>query len=134
MVVIALAAGAEGIVWYDFKDDGLDVAYNEHNFGLVHHEEYLLAPKPAYVAYAHLIAALRGRELLRQEVTPDGLWKTTFEGKGSSLDILFTAEPDQVLTVRVPPGARVEDMFGQPVPAGAEIDVTSDPIFVIAEQ
>jgi len=130
MMVVALTSGTKLIVWYDFKDDGLDLTYNENNFGLVHHQDYLLAPKPAYAAYAHLVASLRGRKLADQQVTPDGLWRTTYRGDNGSVTILFTAEQGQRLPFRVPDKAQVEDMFGQPIAAQGQIEVTWDPVFV----
>jgi hypothetical protein len=131
MMVVALTSGAKLIVWYDFKDDGLDLVYNENNFGIVHHQDYLLAPKPAYVAYAHLIERLRGRKLADQQATPEGLWQTTYSGEGGSLTILFAAAEGQHIPFRLPLGARAEDMFGQPVTAAGQIDVTWDPVFVL---
>jgi hypothetical protein len=38
------------VFWYDFKDDGLKRDYNENNFGVVHHQKFNCAPKPAAVA------------------------------------------------------------------------------------
>lgn len=131
-MVIALANGAQGVVWYDFKDDGLSLTYNEHNFGLVHHQEYLLAPKPAYVAYAHLIASVRGLRLENQELTSEGLWKTTYLAGGKSLTILFSEELEKRILVPVPTGARVEDMFGRSLASDGQIEVGPDPIFVFA--
>ena len=42
-------------IWYDWKNDGTDPAYNEHNFGTVYPD---LKPKPSYLAMQTL-----GREL-----------------------------------------------------------------------
>jgi len=42
-MLIALANHTEKICWYDFKDDGLDLNYNEASFGMVHHEQFALA-------------------------------------------------------------------------------------------
>lgn len=45
----------ERVFWYDLKDDGLQRDYNEHNFGLVRHQDFGCAPKPSAVAVAALI-------------------------------------------------------------------------------
>ncbi|MBM3497195.1 MAG: glycoside hydrolase family 5 protein [Armatimonadetes bacterium] len=133
MMVAALTTGAQGVVWYDFKDDGLNLNYNENNFGIVHHQDFLLAPKPGYVAYAHLIASLRGKTLAEQEVTPEGLWRTKYADDGDSVTILFTAEQGQTIPYDLPAGTRVEDMFGRAIAAEGSIEVTWDPVFVIEE-
>jgi len=43
------------VFWYDFKDDGTKRDYNEHNFGLIRHQTYHCAPKPAVVALSVFI-------------------------------------------------------------------------------
>ncbi len=130
-MVIALTGGAERVFWYDFMDDGRDVTYNENNFGLVHHPDFALAPKPAYVAYAHLIALLQGRRLVVQGVSRGGLWRTVYEGGGTRVTVAWAAEKAQRFSVHLPHGARIEDMFGRPLTAEGQIEVTWDPVFVI---
>lgn len=44
-------------IWYDWKNDGEDPNYNEHNFGTVSSD---LTPKPAYVAIRALTRELSG--------------------------------------------------------------------------
>lgn len=44
-------------IWYDWKNDGQDPAYNEHNFGTVTHD---LKPKPAYEALQVMAKQLAG--------------------------------------------------------------------------
>jgi len=131
MNVIALSTeGVERIVWYDFKDDGHNITYNENNFGLVHHENFLLAPKPAYAAYAQLISAVHGRELTEHDVREDGLWRTVFVGENDYVAVLWAAEEGQSIRYPVPQYAEVTDMFGHPLLADEAIDVTWDPVFV----
>lgn len=56
--VSALGSGVvENISWYDFKDDGDDPFYNEHNFGVLRRD---LTPKPAYRALATVCRQLNG--------------------------------------------------------------------------
>ncbi|NPV48595.1 MAG: cellulase family glycosylhydrolase [Armatimonadetes bacterium] len=131
-IVIAQAAGTEKLFWYDFKDDGGELTYNEHNFGLVHHQDFTLAPKPAYVAYAHLISLLKGRRLVTQGVSEGGLWRTVYEGGGGKVTVAWAAEESQRFTVPVPRGARVEDMFGRPVATDGRLEVTWNPVFVVS--
>ncbi len=131
MMLIALANGARKICWYDFKDDGLKLTYNENNFGLVHHEQFGLAPKPAYVAYAHLVAMLHGREFVRQRVASDGVWSTEYIGPHERLQIVWASAAGDHREVEIAPGARVEDVFGQRIAAAGSLEVTWDPAFII---
>jgi hypothetical protein len=50
-----LHAGVPISIWYDWKNDGTDLAEREHNFGTVTHD---LKPKPAYVALQTLTREL----------------------------------------------------------------------------
>ncbi len=50
-------------IWYDWKNDGEDPAYNEHHFGTVSNR---LAPKPAYAAVQTLARELRGFRIARR--------------------------------------------------------------------
>lgn len=50
----------EKVFWYDFKDDGLNRQYNENNFGVVHHQRYNGAPKPAIVAMSAFVRLTQG--------------------------------------------------------------------------
>ncbi len=52
----AVASGAsQNISWYNFRSDGTDPYYNEHNFGVLRRD---LTPKPAYRALATVCRTL----------------------------------------------------------------------------
>jgi hypothetical protein len=55
-------------IWYDWKNDGTDPEYNEHNFGTVTHD---LQPKPAYHAVRTLTNQLSGYRVARRLATGD---------------------------------------------------------------
>lgn len=61
-----LTAWSSGLVqklfWYDYRDDGLRREYNEHNFGILHHD---WSPKMLYEVYRVMATSLEGFE-------PDG--------------------------------------------------------------
>jgi polysaccharide biosynthesis protein PslG len=50
-------------IWYDWKNDGPDRNYNEHNFGTVFED---LSPKPAYQAVQTLTRQLAGSRIVRR--------------------------------------------------------------------
>lgn len=50
-------------IWYDWKNDGTDATYNEHNFGTVDHQ---LKPKPSYVATQTMTRELAGYRVARR--------------------------------------------------------------------
>lgn len=131
MMLIALAQGARMICWYDFKDDGLNLHYNEHNFGLVHHDEFAWAPKPAYVAYAHLIRMLYKRKLIESESLPTGEWRLKFVGPQDQLVVAWMSDPSQKQQLPVNKKAIVFDMFGRPIRHNGSLMCTWDPVFIL---
>jgi hypothetical protein len=61
-----LYAGVPISIWYDWKNDGPDLAEREHNFGTVTHD---LQPKPAYVALQTLTRELTGYRIEKRLAT-----------------------------------------------------------------
>jgi len=125
----------ERVFWYDFKDDGLKRDYNEANFGIVRHETFNCAPKPAYVAYAVMSRVLTGSRFARREELGPGAVGYRFERPDGSA-VLVAWAPEEPCAVTVPGGARgVTDLMGNPVEAeeaegGLRLALTGDPIYV----
>ncbi|MFA6543521.1 MAG: cellulase family glycosylhydrolase [Limisphaerales bacterium] len=61
-----LHAGVPISIWYDWKNDGTDLAEREHNFGTVTHD---LQPKSAYVALQTLTRELSGYRIEKRLAT-----------------------------------------------------------------
>ena len=53
----------QNISWYDFRNDGDNKYYNEHNFGTLKHN---YSPKPSYVAVAKVIENLENAKFIRE--------------------------------------------------------------------
>jgi hypothetical protein len=62
-----LASGVPLSIWYDWKNDGPDRGYGEHNFGTVTAD---LQPKPAYHAVQTLTRELAGFRIVRELDAP----------------------------------------------------------------
>ena len=58
-----LLKGVPLSIWYDWKNDGPDPAYNEHNFGVV---DCQLKPKPSYVAVQTMTRELSSCRVARR--------------------------------------------------------------------
>ena len=58
-----LCAGVPLSIWYDWKNDGPDINYGEHNFGTVTQD---LEPKPSYLAIQTLTRQLAGYRVARR--------------------------------------------------------------------
>ncbi|MGA2030810.1 MAG: beta-galactosidase [Thermoguttaceae bacterium] len=66
----AIVSGVEPrTFWYDFRNDGDDPLYFEHNMGIIYRD---FRPKPAYVAFATVANVLRGKKLAQAVPAADG--------------------------------------------------------------
>ena len=77
----------EKVFWYDLKDDGLAREYNEHNFGLIHHQQFHCAPKPGIVAMSVFIRLTAGATF--QELHRDGHLYSARYGRPDGSDLLL---------------------------------------------
>ena len=66
--LVNLSVGVPLSIWYDWKNDGSDTNYNEHNFGTVTTN---LQPKPSYLAAQALTRELAGYRIARRLETAD---------------------------------------------------------------
>ena len=82
-----LLAGVPLSIWYDWKNDGSDTNYNEHNFGTMTQN---LQPKPSYLAAQTLARELGGYRVARR-----------LETANSNDWILLCLKPDGAQTLAV---------------------------------
>jgi hypothetical protein len=76
----AIVSGVEPrTFWYDFRNDGDDPIYFEHQMGIVYND---FSPKPAYLAYATLTRVLRGKRLVGSVSAPPGVLAFSFKPRG----------------------------------------------------
>jgi len=117
------------VYWYDFKDDGLRRDYNEHNFGIVHHQACNYAPKPAAIAmavFARLTAGLPPPELVQ---TSDAWMARYHRPNGDELVIVW--RPEAAALVRVSGrGIRVQNLMGADIDFNGRLRIGPDPLYV----
>lgn len=78
----ALVSGVDPLTfWYDFRNDGDDPIYFEHQMGIVYND---FRPKPAYLAFATMTRALQGKQLAGPVASPTGVF--TFRFKAAAGD------------------------------------------------
>ena len=83
----AIVSGVEPrTFWYDFRNDGDDPIYFEHQMGIINQD---FTPKPAYNAFATLTRLLRGQRLVGPVPAPAGVLAFAFQpvagGPGQTL-------------------------------------------------
>ncbi|MCP5524205.1 MAG: beta-galactosidase [Verrucomicrobiales bacterium] len=100
----AIVSGVEPrTFWYNFRNDGTDPVYFEHQMGIVDHD---FQPKPAYRAYAMLTSVLRGRRVFEPLPVPDGVFAFKFSGDaGNPGETIAVWCPQADTRVALPVGA-----------------------------
>jgi Glycosyl hydrolases family 39/Glycosyl hydrolases family 2, sugar binding domain len=113
------------IFWYNFREDGDNPDYNEHNFGLVKHD---FSPKPAFFSYRNLIKTLHGKTFVKYEKRPDGVTVYRFKGKGNVWVIWSDTEKTFTLPFEK---CKVSDLMGRIKTAkNGKIKVGQSPIYI----
>ena len=98
----AIVSGVEPrTFWYNFRNDGDDPIYFEHQLGIVYSD---FRPKPAYIAYATLTRALRGKRLVGPVPAPQGVLGFSFKpvsgGSGETI-ALWSPQADALVELPV---------------------------------
>ncbi len=133
---LALMQGSgavDKIYLYDFKCDGAKADYNEHNFGVVLHQEFNCAPKPAAVAvsvYARLTTAAR----VQRQGEAAGVYAVLF-GLPAERQVLLLWTTGTVASVEVSgsPDGQI-DLMGRTSPANARVTVSADPVYILGRR
>jgi hypothetical protein len=117
------------LFWYDFKDDGLNRAYNEDNFGVVRHQRLNCAPKPAAVALATWIRLTDGAAF--QSLREAGcVWtaRYAFAG-GEELLVAWTTGDgcERRVSGKVAQGT---NLMGAPLSRTERVRLSPDPVYL----
>lgn len=129
-----LCAGASGVCdnmgWYDFRSDGPDPFYNEHNFGVLRND---LAPKPAYRALAAVCGTFADGRPVQVEGLADGLMGL---GSDSAMALWTTGTGGQLECTVAEGPVTVRNLMGEVVATGntgerLSLSVSQAPLFAM---
>ncbi len=132
-VLLKSTGVVEKIFWYDFKDDGLNRRYNEHNFGLIHHQHFNCAPKPGIVALSVLIrmTAAAKFETLRHT---GNVWSAVYR-KSDGREVMVAWTDDETASVTLSGQAEaIFNMMGNSQPVSTSIELTGDPVYIVGKE
>ena len=140
IIIMRALPRVENVVFYDLKDDADNYWDNqEHNFGMLMHENYNYAPKPAAVAYAVLSDLLTGATFVEREESAPDVYRFWFTDKdGRDLIIAWTTKDTAQETFDVPGKLTVMNMMGQVTQdvigdSSVTLTLTGDPIYILSE-
>ena len=135
--LLSLASGAVSkIFWYNYRNDGFDPEYNEHNFGILRRP---FEPKPAFLSYKTMTERLGGapRFIRRLETTDDGNYVLEFKtGDQTTFVCWRDDEGEASIALKLGSNAfRAWDMFGNLLPirgvsGTANLTIGPSPIYV----
>ena len=132
-----LSSKANGILYacqYDFRNDGGNRGYTEHNFGLVHED---FSPKPALTAIAAMTRILEDAQYM-DDLSNNLESKHLYHFKDKNLlDVVaaYVVEGEQAVSLPVANNVKILDLQGNPVPAVVkdgklDVTLTETPIYI----
>jgi hypothetical protein len=119
----------EKAYWYDLKNDGRKREYNEHNFGVVWHEAFNLAPKPAAAAlsvFARLTAGAAVQTLWQEGAAWAVLYRRS---DGTDLAVAWAVDGERPLAINGEDVAQL-DLMGNAGPVGEEVTLSETPLYL----
>ena len=119
----------EKVFWYDLKDDGLTREYNEHNFGLIHHQQFHCAPKPGIVAMSAFIRLTAGAMFQGLERSGSLYCSRYRRPDSSDLLVVWTDRDAQDITL----AGQVDsacDLMGAGLSDAKRVKATEDPVYI----
>ena len=101
----AIVSGVEPrTFWYNFRNDGEDPIYFEHQMGILYND---FSPKPAYVAYSTLTRVLRGKTPAGPVPVPPGVLGFKFRNQAATPgDTIALWSPQADAQVELPVASR----------------------------
>lgn len=132
LVLLQSTGVVEKVFWYDLKDDGLLRDYNEHNFGLVHHQHFNCAPKPGIVAMSVFIRMTDGAEFLSLEQRGDAYAARYRRSDGRDLIVAWASKGSAKLRLK----GRLEssfDMMGAMGHSDLGLELSETPLYLVGE-
>ena len=124
----------EKVHWYDFKNDGVDREYNESNFGIVWHQQYNYAPKPAVVAYSIFNRLTAGAKCQGLDRNDKRYTVKYAQPDGTQLVIVWTTEGGHTVKVSGK-GLSLVGIMGAPaVRADGKVMFSENPIYVSGKE
>ena len=122
----------EKVFWYDLKDDGHSREEKEHNFGLVHHQQFNCAPKPGMVAmsvFARSTAGWQFRELKQAGTTYVACYRRP---DGQDLLIAWTSQGKAMIGLKGQLNSAF-DIMGKSLEPAENVEISVDPIYFVGK-
>ncbi len=131
MALLQSTGLVDRVYWYDLKDDGLKPEYNEHNFGVIRHQDYALAPKPAAVALSVFARLTAGATLVAMESKGDAHLVRYSTADGQDLLVAWSTGEDIAVTVTGQDLRRI-GLMGAPL--DGPVVLTESPQYILGRQ
>ena len=132
MYVLSRQLGCDYAIQYDFKNDGPNRGYTEHNFGMVFED---CTPKPALAATARLVRTLgEAKPLGDVSYDPAHFRVYRFARAGGETAVLWSIEGEREIPLPSEAVAklRFSDLQGNPIPApyaNGKLRLTECPVY-----
>ena len=122
----------EKIFWYNYRNDGLDKNYNEHNFGILHRD---FTTKPAYTAYNTMTKAIGHAKFTRELDFGENIRAYLFAENRKQILALWCLEGTQEVKLDATGDVEVINMMGESsmlevTQRNVKVKISGNPTFV----
>ena len=136
--VLALRAGVEKIIWYNYRDKGDNATDVEDHFGL---RDYWGFPKPVYVAYAVMVNVLEDKRYENTIEIGQTIHAYKFVGVDEDCIIVWAYPPaNQTISflddLGIHPSRilKILNVVGKPLSIGEKLSISGDPIYILVRK
>jgi hypothetical protein len=126
--ITLLASGVTRVFWYDYQN-GTDVTYNEHNFGIVFVDN---SPKPCLLALKTTANQLTGARFVAKLDTPENVAAYEFARAGRKMLCLYALKDTASVSLKTSGDLRAVDLMGNPVAlsSAGTLKLDTSPVFI----
>ena len=128
----AIASGfVDKVFWYDYRNDGTDERYNEHNFGIIRRD---FSTKPAYTAFGTMAGEIGGVRFVRSVDLREGVKAYVFDRDGGQVMALWSTDERRRVEIDVK-SPTVVSLLGtralkRPTGGVLRLNLSGDPMFI----
>ncbi len=127
----------EAFFWYDLKNDGTNLSYNENNFGIIHNDAWNFQPKSAYSAAAVVTQMLRDAQSVakNEELSNENLSVYEILGPNHSRIVVAWAlgdTPAEIAFLKDVKLQKVVGLYGQNLPKETR-QIGAQPVYFVFE-
>lgn len=137
IVLMRSCPEVERFFWYDFRDDGTNPDYTEHNLGLIKNEiaDGICTPKRGFHAYRFAAEKMGSKRFLKEVPVGENDYARMFRGEDENVLVAWNTMSGMVALRGIPATATAQNIYGEFMPVERKGDLafvksSGSPVYV----